>query len=70
MQITANAYGSYLVRWSVGTVYSGTGVLQGQVLTVTWGAAFPAIYVVMPDGELHGTWANGEGLDRLNRVSR
>ncbi len=70
VQITQNADGTYLVSWSVGTAYSGTGLLQGQVLTVEWGANYPAVYVVMPDGELHGTWADGEGLELLSPTPR
>ena len=68
--IGQNADGSFTVNWTVGTTYSGTGVLAGQVLTVEWGARDPAIYVVMPDGDLHGTWADGTGLELLSRTPR
>ena len=68
--ISGNANGTVTVDWSVGSVYSGVGVLNGDVLTVEWGADHPAFYIVMPDGELHGTWADGAGLELLTRAPR
>ena len=68
--ISGNADGSVTVDWSVGNTYSGIGILNGDVLTVEWGADHPAFYVVMPDGELHGTWADGAGLELLTRTAR
>lgn len=58
---------AYQVLWTIaGQQYSGTGRLDGRVLTVDWqGDSNPVIYVVMPDGSLHGTWADGYALDRL-----
>lgn len=54
------------VTWTVGgQTYKGLGPLQGRVLTVEWGADAPVVYVLMPDGALYGTWANGTGLDKL-----
>lgn len=70
VSITGNANGTVNVDWSVGTNYSGVGVLNGDVLTVEWGAEHPAFYIVMPDGELHGTWGDGEGLELLSRTPR
>ncbi len=61
---------SYTVNWSVGSSYSGQGTLKGEVFTVEWGSAHPAVYVVMPDGELHGTWADGAGLELMSRTPR
>lgn len=69
-QIVAAGGKSYTVLWSVGTEYSGTATLDGSVLTVDWGAADPAVYVVMPDGELHGTWADGLGLEMMALTPR
>ena len=45
--------------------HRGVGVLDGRVVTVDWGDATPVIYVVMEDGELHGTWADGTALEKL-----
>ena len=54
------------VAWSIaGDTYAGTGTLEGRVLTVDWGSATPVIYVVMDDGELHGTWGDGSALEKL-----
>lgn len=54
------------MAWSVGgTNYIGTGVQDGRVITVNWGADTPVVYVVMPNGTLHGTWADGYALERL-----
>ncbi|MBY6116430.1 hypothetical protein KUW09_15935 [Mameliella alba] len=63
--------GQYAVTWTIaGQVYRGTGRLQGRLLTVDWqGDSDPVFYVLMPDGDLHGTWADGRGLDRLERAT-
>ncbi len=70
VSIYGNANGTIAVDWSVGTDYSGIGVLNGDILTVEWGADSPAFYIVMPDGELHGTWGDGTGLELLSRTPR
>lgn len=58
--------GNVAMSWQVGSqAYSGTGRHDGQVLTVNWGDSHPVIYVIMRNGELHGTWANGHGLEKL-----
>ncbi len=52
--------------WQVGNdSYSGEGLIDGRVVAVDWGATTPVVYVVMPDGELHGTWDDGKALERL-----
>ena len=52
--------------WRIGNdTYRGAGQLDGRVATVDWGDAHPVIYVVMDDGELHGTWADGTALEKL-----
>lgn len=54
------------VNWQVGSQsYSGSGTRSGDVIWVDWGDQYPVVYVRMPSGELHGTWANGRGLERL-----
>ena len=56
------------MTWQVGTQsYKGTGIREGRVVTIHWGAATPVVYVTMPGGELHGTWNGGEALERLVR---
>ena len=68
--ITAGEDG-YAIEWLIGAAsYSGTGVLEGRVLTVEWGTEAPAIYVVMPDGELHGTFEDGLGVELLTQEQR
>ena len=58
--------GEVRVEWQVGNQnYSGTGTRNGDVVWVDWGDTHPVVYVRMPSGELHGTWANGRGLERL-----
>ncbi|MDU8927312.1 hypothetical protein RXV86_07940 [Alisedimentitalea sp. MJ-SS2] len=47
--------------------YAGVGVRDGRVVTVDWGADTPVVYVVMPGGELHGTWAGGTALERARK---
>ncbi|MBI5203450.1 MAG: hypothetical protein HZA11_00865 [Nitrospirae bacterium] len=46
-------------------VYTGTGQLRGNILTVNWGAADPVIYTVQEDGILAGTWAGGTATEIL-----
>ena len=61
----------YAIDWLIGAAsYSGFGVLEGRVLTVEWGTEAPAIYVLMPDGELHGTFEDGLGVELLTKEPR
>ncbi|MEL7117763.1 MAG: hypothetical protein AAGP08_19645, partial [Pseudomonadota bacterium] len=55
------------ITWFIGdgTPNKGTGSKTGDVVTVDWGDTTPVVYVVMPDGELHGTWADGTALEKL-----
>lgn len=64
-QIADNGDGSYTLNWQVGSSYTGRGTLEGRILTVDFGDSSPVVYVLMEDGELHGTWADGYALDRL-----
>ena len=64
--VIVDADGQIGVSWRVGSqAYRGQGALDGRVLTVDWGSATPVIYVVMPDGSLHGTWDDGRALEKL-----
>lgn len=66
--IVAELNNAVQVSWTVGVQnYTGTGVRDGQVVVVNWGQPAPVVYVVMPNGELHGTWASGTALERLVR---
>ena len=61
--------GTVRVTWQTGgQTFTGTGVIEGRVITVDWGEAHPVVYVTMPNGSLHGTWADGLALDRLSPV--
>lgn len=54
------------ISWQIGAqAYSGSGSRNGDVVWVDWGQAQPVVYVRMPSGELHGTWAGGRALERL-----
>jgi hypothetical protein len=56
----------YRFDWSIsGQHFSGTGVLDGDTISVDWGQASPVIYRVGNNGVLHGTWANGRGTEIL-----
>ncbi len=63
VSVLANGDGTFAVNWQVGSTYSGVGRMEGRVLEVEWGDTTPATYVLMPDGELHGTWGDGTGLE-------
>lgn len=55
--------------WVVGNdTFNGAGTLEGRVLTVIWQATDPIVYVVMDDGALHGTWADGRALEKATPV--
>ena len=67
----ANGDDGYAIEWLIGGAsYTGIGVLEGRILTVEWGTEAPAIYVVMPDGELHGTFEDGLGVELLTTEPR
>ncbi|WP_425049283.1 hypothetical protein [Psychromarinibacter sp. S121] len=52
--------------WFVGNdTFRGRGAIDGRLVAVDWGAESPVVYVVMPDGELHGTWDDGRALEKL-----
>ncbi|MEM6304227.1 MAG: hypothetical protein AAF744_05870 [Pseudomonadota bacterium] len=56
------------ISWAVGSQsYTGSGVINGQVVVINWGQPDPVVYVVMSNGDLHGTWARGTALERLIR---
>lgn len=58
--------GQIAMHWRIaGQSYSGKGTRNGDVIWVNWGDQYPVVYVRMPSGELHGTWANGRALERL-----
>ena len=55
-------------KWNIGaTSYTGIGSRDGRVVTVDWSADTPVVYVIMEDGNLHGTWAGGTALELLVR---
>lgn len=60
----------FKVAWDInnGDIYSGTGPLEGDTLTIDWGSETPAIYKVGADGALKGTWAEGKASEDLTPV--
>ena len=60
------------MTWSFNgvTSYSGNGQILGQVVSVDWKAEFPVFYVIMADGELHGTWNDGTAVEKLSPVEQ
>ena len=61
--------GVVAMTWDVGgQTTTGTGRVEGRVLTVDWGSEAPVIYVIMEDGSLHGTWARGKALELLTLI--
>jgi hypothetical protein len=64
--ITSEGGNAYSVSWQVGnSASSGTGVLNGNTLTVDWGQSSPVIYQVGADGVLRGTWDDGRATEIL-----
>ncbi|MGQ0677249.1 MAG: LIC10280 family protein, partial [Rhodospirillales bacterium] len=60
--------GQYAFFWQVGTTYRGTGTFEGDLLVIHWGANYPVIYTLAPDGRLVGTWNNGNATEVLVKV--
>jgi len=57
---------SYHLTWQVGSSsYEGDGRLDGNLLTVDWGAATPVVYALGDDGSLTGLWDAGNGEETL-----
>lgn len=68
--ITGDAASGYQFNWTIGSDnYTGTGTLDGDTLTVDWGAPEPVIYKVKDDGAtLKGKWGpKGKGKEKLTR---
>jgi formylglycine-generating enzyme required for sulfatase activity len=64
--ITSEGGDTYSVVWqAAGNTCSGTGVLNGNVLTVDWGQSSPVIYHIGVDGVLRGIWDDGRASDIL-----
>jgi uncharacterized caspase-like protein len=62
----ARRAGRYEMEWRVGSnSFSGTGTLEGNLLTVDWGSAQPIVYALSDDGTLRGMWSGGQGEDVL-----
>ncbi|RAI45807.1 caspase family protein [Rhodoplanes roseus] len=56
----------FALSWRVGSSsYQGTGTLDGNVLTVDWGAGTPVVYALGADGTLKGLWDAGRGEETL-----
>ena len=49
---------------------SGNLKISGQDVLVAWKAEFPVFYVIMTDGELHGTWNDGTAVEKLSPVEK
>ena len=68
--ITGDSQSGYQFNWTIGAEqYSGTGKLEGNTLTVDWGAAEPVVYKVSEGGsKLIGKWGKkGRGKEKLTR---
>ena len=58
--------GTVSMVWQVGSeTYAGKGPRDGRIVTVDWGSDSPVVYLIMANGALHGTWANGLALEKL-----
>ena len=56
----------YRFDWSVANqTFTGTGILNGNTISVDWGQDSPVIYQVGTNGVLNGTWSNGRGTELL-----
>jgi hypothetical protein len=66
----------YQMEWNVGKLYSGAGILTGNILSVGWGSVLcgVAVFQVQDDGSLDGIWSiTGEktlGTERAARADK
>lgn len=68
--ITGDAAAGFQFNWTIGADnYQGTGTLDGDTLTVDWGAPEPVVYKVTEDGaKLKGKWGpKGKGKEKLTK---
>lgn len=68
--ISGDQQSGFQVNWTIGAdTYSGTGKLDGNTLTVEWGAPEPVVYKVTDGGnKLSGRWGKkGRGREKLTR---
>jgi hypothetical protein len=57
----------YRFDWTIvgNQTFTGTGVLNGNTISVDWGQDSPVTYQVGTDGVLNGTWSNGRATELL-----
>lgn len=68
LRISKETNGWYNFRWTIGRdKYFGTGRLVDGVISVDFGGRYPAIYRVVSNDALEGTWDNGRASERLTR---
>ena len=68
LTVVESTGGAVAFAWIVANQsYAGVGMRDGRVVSVDWGADSPVVYVIMPDGELHGTWGDGTALERARK---
>jgi len=58
----------YQLDWKVGNIYSGIGIVNGNILSVGWGNLAQAgygivTYTIQSNGVLSGTWAMAKGTE-------
>lgn len=68
--ISGDQQSGFQFNWTIGAdTYAGTGKLDGNTLTVEWGAPEPVVYKVSDGGnKLNGRWGKkGKGREKLVR---
>ena len=66
--VQARSDGTFEFFWRIGSFHRGIGTLDGKIVTVDFGDAFPAVYEIQTDGTMSGTWANGRASERLTPI--
>lgn len=68
VSVTSLGGNDYAFQWTIGRqLFQGHGTLHDGRISVEFGGQYPANYQVDADGNLTGTWANGQGSEYLVR---
>jgi hypothetical protein len=74
LELVPRRDGTWVLTWRLGSdTVRGLGLVQGEVLSVGYaagGAPGIAVYRILPDGRLEGSWTMGEGVGRETLTPR
>jgi hypothetical protein len=64
LSITPAADGNLRFRWTIGgKIFEGTGIRDGNLITVDWGSATPIVYALTDDGYMVAIYSGGRSIE-------